>query len=237
MGGSVGVPLYISQALAVAMYIFGFREGWLWIFPTHSAILVDLVTFTVVFGVGYVSAGLAFKIQYVVMVVIAVSLVLIFGNLAVWRSAIEPTLWGGFPGSPESNFSGTNFWAVFAVFFPATTGILAGADMSGELRNPRKSIPLGTLSAIGLSCVVYVLLAVWISKAGTVDELTSNYTLMLDRSLWAPGVLAGLLGATFSSALTSLVGAPRILAALAGDKIIPGVNRWRNCRKGSRGRP
>jgi len=44
---------------------------------------------------------------------------------------------------------------------------------------------------------------------------------MLDKSLWGPGVLAGLLGATFSSALTSLVGAPRILAALARDRILP----------------
>lgn len=35
VGGSIGVPLYVSQALAVVMYIFGFRAGWLWIFPEH----------------------------------------------------------------------------------------------------------------------------------------------------------------------------------------------------------
>ncbi len=221
VGGSVGVPLYLSQALAVAMYVFGFREGWLWIFPHHPALLVDLVTFAVVFAIGYVSAGLAFRIQYVVMVVIAVSLVLVFGNMAVWRAPIEPQLWGGYPGSPESGFAGTNFWAVFAVFFPAATGIMAGANMSGELRDPRRSIPAGTLWAIGLSCVIYLALAVWTAKAASPAELTSNYTVMVERSLWAPGVLAGLLGATFSSALSSLVGAPRILAALAHDRILP----------------
>jgi len=221
VGGSVGVPLYLSQALAVAMYVFGFREGWQWLFPHHPALLVDLVTFGVVFGIGYVSAGLAFRIQHAVLVVIAVSLVLVFGSVAVWRSPIEPQLWGTYPGSPESGFSGTNFWAVFAVFFPAATGIMAGANMSGELRDPRRSIPAGTLWAIALSCLVYVALAVWAAKAASPGELASDYTVMLDRSLWAPGVLAGLLGATFSSALTSLVGAPRILAALASDRIIP----------------
>ncbi len=222
IGGSIGVPLFLSQALAVAMYIFGFREGWLWIFPTHSPLLVDLGIFAVVLLIGYLSASLAFKIQYVVMAVIAVSLVLVLGNMEVWTGATAtPTLWGSYPGSPENQFAGTEFWAVFAVFFPAATGVMAGANMSGELRDPRRAIPLGTLSAIGLSLVIYVALAVWAARAATPTELVSNYTLMLDRSLWGPGVLAGLLGATFSSALTSLVGAPRILAALARDQIIP----------------
>ncbi len=222
IGGSIGVPLYLSQALAVAMYIFGFREGWLWIFPTHPPILVDLGVFALVIGIGYLSASLAFKIQYVVMVVIVLSLVLIFGNFEVWgHTGITPTLWGQYPGSPETQFSGTNFWAVFAVFFPAATGVMAGANMSGELRDPRRSIPAGTLSAIGLSLVIYIALAFWVARAATPDELVSNYTIMLDKSLWGPGVLAGLLGATFSSALSSLVGAPRILAALARDQIIP----------------
>ncbi|MBK8481787.1 MAG: sodium transporter [Proteobacteria bacterium] len=222
IGGSVGVPLYLSQALAVAMYVFGFREGWLSIFPTHPALLVDLATFGVVFAIAYLSAGLAFKVQYVVMVVIVVSLVAVFGNLEVWRSSLAPTWWGSFRGSPEKGFSGTSFWVVFSVFFPAATGIMAGANMSGELKNPRRSIPLGTLTAISVSALVYVVLAVWASRAGTPAELTANYTFMVDRSLYRPAVLAGLLGATFSSALSSLVGAPRILLALARDGLIPG---------------
>jgi solute carrier family 12 sodium/potassium/chloride transporter 2 len=70
IGGSVGVPLFLSQALAVAMYLFGFRAGWLTLFPDHPAILVDLVAFAVVFTVAYISAGLAFRIQYLVLVLI-----------------------------------------------------------------------------------------------------------------------------------------------------------------------
>ncbi|MBT8396713.1 MAG: amino acid permease, partial [Gemmatimonadetes bacterium] len=74
----------------------------------------------------------------------------------------------------------------------------------------------------------------WAAKAGTPEQLVSNYTIMIDRSLWGPIVVAGLLGATFSSALTSLVGAPRILAALGKDRILPG-GEWLG--KTSKGEP
>lgn len=222
IGGSVGVPLYLSQALAVAMYVFGFREGWKWIFPEHPALLVDLAIFGVVFGIAFVSASLAFKIQYVVTAVIALSLVSIFAAPDFLHGTGGPIqLWGSYPGAPENGFRGTSFWLVFAVFFPAATGIMAGANMSGELKNPRKSIPAGTLSAIAVSLVVYIALSVWTVRVATPRELVSNYTVMIDKALWGPLVLAGLLGATFSSALISLVGAPRILQALGKDRLIP----------------
>ena len=231
IGGSVGVPLYLSQAFAVCLYIFGLREGWLWIFPSHPPLLVDLLVFAIILGIAYVSADLAFKLQYAVLAVIALSLAAVLGNMEVWTSETPVSVVGSFRGAPETEFQGTNFWAVFAVFFPAATGIMAGANMSGELQNPRRSIPLGTMSAIGLSTIIYLALAVWSAKAGTPDELTANYTIMADRSLWAPLVIAGLLGATFSSALSSLVGAPRILAALGQDGIIPG-GAWIAARSG-----
>ncbi|MEZ4439950.1 MAG: amino acid permease [Polyangiaceae bacterium] len=221
VGGSVGVPLYLSQALAVAMYVFGFREGWNWIFPTHPPLYVDLALFAAIFLLASLSTRLAFQIQYVVMAVIAVSLVLVLGNVRVWGSGQPIEWWGRFPGFGGEGFSGSSYWAVFAVFFPAATGVLAGANMSGELTNPRRSIPLGTLTAIAISSVVYFVLAIWAARAATPAELNDRYTIMIDRSLWGPGVLAGLLGATFSSALSSLIGAPRIMLALARDRIIP----------------
>jgi amino acid transporter len=230
VGGSVGVPLFVSQALAVAMYIFGFREGVVWLLesmgltlPPSVPLVIDLATFALVFTIAYVSAEFAFKVQYVIMAVIGVSLVLILGSSAGWDTSREILWVGDWRGSVEDGFAGTSFWVVFAVFFPAATGVMAGANMSGDLENPRRAIPWGTLSAIGLSTVVYVLLAVWLARAGTAEELTSNYTFLIDASLWGPGVLAGLLGATLSSALSSLVGAPRILIALVGDKVVPAV--------------
>ncbi|HSO22307.1 MAG TPA: amino acid permease [Chondromyces sp.] len=222
VGGSIGIPFYISQALAVAMYIFGFRAGWLHLFPDHPALLVDLLAFALLFAIGYISAGLAFKIQYLILAVIIGSLASIAA--AGFSGSMDQPVqwWGAFPGSLEEGFKGIGFWAVFAVFFPASTGIMAGANMSGDLKNPRRSIPVGTLSAIGVSLVIYLLLAWWLAASATTEELTSNYTIMIDRALWGPLVLAGLLGATFSSALSSIVGAPRILQALAEHRILPG---------------
>ena len=236
VGGSVGVPLYLSQALAVSMYIFGFREGWLWIFPDHPALLVDLGLFAAIFVIAFISAGLAFKIQYVILAIIVGSLVSIFATV-FQEGALQydPTWIGSFPGSAEGGFEGIGFWAVFAVFFPASTGIMAGANMSGELENPKRAIPLGTLGAIAVSVVVYLALAYWLSRVAPPDVLVENYTVMVDRAAWGPIVLAGLLGATFSSALSSLVGAPRILQALGEHSVLPGAS-WLASR-GESGEP
>ncbi|MGB3543905.1 amino acid permease [Rubrivirga sp.] len=224
VGGSVGIPLYLSQALAVALYVFGFREGWAWVFPEHPAILVDLGVFAVVLGIAYVSASFAFRVQYLIMVVIAASLVSVAVAAAegsMVHDLADVGLVGPYVGAPEDGFSGTSFWAVFAVFFPAATGIMAGANMSGDLRDPKRSIPIGTLSAIAVSLVVYLALAYWLARSATPEELVSNYTVMIDRAAWGPAVVAGLLGATFSSALASIVGAPRILQALGDHGVLP----------------
>ncbi len=221
VGGSIGIPLYLSQALAVAMYIFGFRAGWQYIFPQHPPLLVDFGTFLVLFVIAFISANLAFRVQYLIMAVIFGSLISV--AVAGFSGSMQQpvTWWGNFPGSLENNFSGATFWVVFAVFFPASTGIMAGANMSGELENPRRSIPVGTLSAIGVSLLVYLALAYWLARSATTEELLRNYNVMIDKSAWAPVVLAGLLGATFSSALSSLVGSPRILQALGERDILP----------------
>jgi solute carrier family 12 sodium/potassium/chloride transporter 2 len=214
IGDSVGVPLFLSQALAVAMYLFGFRAGWLTLFPDHPAILVDLVSFAVVFTVAYISAGWAFRIQYLVLVLIVISLVSVFASPVLWVNP-QPINWWG------DSFSQSSFWQVFAVFFPATTGIMSGVNMSGELKNSRQSIPIGTLSAIAVSSVVYLSLCWWCARGVTTADLLSNYTILIDQAFWPPAVLAGLLAATFSAALSSMVGAPRILNALAQDNGIP----------------
>jgi len=232
VGGSVGVPLYLSQALAVSMYIFGFRAGWLWLFPDHSPLLVDLGVFALIFVIGFISAGLAFKIQYLILAVIVASLISVVVSAFQGSMVEEVTWWGSFPGAPEGGFQGIGFWAVFAVFFPASTGIMAGANMSGELENPRRNIPVGTLSAIGISIVIYLALAYWLARVAGEDALVENYTIMVDRAAWGPVVLAGLLGATFSSALSSLVGAPRILQALGQHRILP-AGGWLSRRAGN----
>ncbi len=225
VGGSVGIPRYLSQALAVTMYIFGFREGWLYVFPDHPAILVDIGTFAALYAIAYISADFAIRVQYLIMAIIVgsfISIGIAAGTGSMEYSFQEIQLWGDFVGSPENDFEGSSFWIVFAVFFPATTGIMAGANMSGDLKDPKRSIPVGTLAAIGVSFLIYVLLAIWLARSATTEEMVSNYYVMMDEAFWPPAVLAGLLGATFSSALASLVGAGRILQAMGAHRVVPG---------------
>ncbi len=224
VGGSLGIPRYISQGLAVTMYIFGFREGWLSIFPGHSAFMVDVMVFALLYAIAYKSADLAIKTQYFIMGIIGLSLITIvfasyFGSMQIPTE--EAARWGTFRGSVENDFRGSDFWIVFAVFFPAATGIMAGANMSGELENPKQSIPKGTLYAIGVSFVIYMLLALWIARSASEDELISNYNIMIERSFWPPAMIAGLLGATFSSALASILGSSRILFAMGQHRVLP----------------
>ena len=224
VGGSLGIPRYISQGLAVTMYIFGFREGWLGIFPGHSAFLVDVTVFALLITIAYISANLAIKTQFIIMVIILLSLISIF--IAAYNGSMtiptnEALKWGTYKGSVENGFSGSNFWIVFAVFFPAATGIMAGANMSGELKDPKRSIPAGTLWAIGVSFVIYMALAFWISRSATEAELVSNYYIMVEKAYIGPLILLGILGATFSSALASIVGSSRILFAMGEHKVLP----------------
>ena len=222
VGGSLGIPRYISQGLAVTMYIFGFREGWLSIFPNHYPFLVDLTVFLVLFGIAYVSADLAIKTQYIIMGVIFLSLVAIAlaamnGSMVI--SGREAATWGAFHG--VSGSTNEKFWLVFAVFFPAATGIMAGANMSGELKDPRKSIPSGTLWAIGLSFVIYMALAYWISRSVAEEELLNDFNVVIKYSFFPPLVIAGVLGATASSALASIIGSSRILFAMGQHRVLP----------------
>ncbi len=222
VGGSLGIPRFISQGLAVTMYIFGFREGWLSIFPNHSAFLVDLITFGVLFAIAYKSADLAIKTQYLIMAVIFLSLVSIViaaFNGSMFIPSLDAIKWGGFKG--VEGLQSEKFWLVFAVFFPAATGIMAGANMSGELKDPRKSIPVGTIWAIGVSFVIYMALAYWVSRSADEEELLSNFNVMIDKSFFPPLIIAGILGATFSSALASIIGSSRILFAMGQHRVLP----------------
>jgi solute carrier family 12 sodium/potassium/chloride transporter 2 len=224
VGGSLGIPRYISQGLAVTMYIFGFREGWLSIFPEHNAFMIDLIVFGVLYGIAYKSADLAIKTQFVIMGIIVISLITIvfasyYGSMQIPNEAA--VRWGTFRGSVENGFKGTDFWTVFAVFFPAATGIMAGANMSGELKNPSQSIPKGTLWAIGISFIIYMILAYWIARSASEQELVSNYNIIIERSFWPPAMIAGVLGATFSSALASIIGSSRILFAMGEHRVLP----------------
>ena len=235
IGGAIGIPFYFAQSIAVAMYIFGFREGLQTLTPDINPVLLDLVIFAVVMGIAFISTSFAFKIQFVILGVIVLSLVSIYGALFVNELNFNIQWIGQYPGSVENDFSGSSFWTVFAVFFPAVTGVMAGANMSGDLTNPRKSIPVGTISSVIITTIIYISLIFVAAVIASPDELAQNYNVFIDKALFGPIVLAGLLGATLSSALGSFVGAPRILLALGEKNILPKSKEL--ARKSKKGEP
>ncbi len=221
IGGAIGIPFYFAQAIAVAMYIFGFREGLETLIPDVNTLILDLSIFILVMTIAFVSTSFAFKIQYFILGIIVLSLFSIYGALFVNDLNFDFEWFGKYPGSVDNNSSGSSFWIVFAVFFPAVTGVMAGANMSGDLTNPRKSIPLGTISSVISTTIIYISLIFVAAVIAQPAELASNYNVFIDKALFGPIVLAGLLGATLSSALGSFVGAPRILLALGEKNILP----------------
>lgn len=217
VGGSVGVPLFLAQSISIALYVLGFTEGWLRIFPSHPEAIVAIVTYLVVVGIVYVSTQFASRTQFLILGIVVFSLIsVVLGSFPILgqEGFTEPVVLVG-------DFPAANFWETFAVFFPAVTGIMVGISMSGSLRKPREDIPKGTMSAIAVTLVVYLLLTYWLSRVATSQELVENTTIMVDKAAFGWAILAGMLGATFSSALGSLVAAPRVMQALALHQILP----------------
>ena len=112
------------------------------------------------------------------------------------------------------------FAVVFAICFPAFTGMTAGVGLSGDLRNPRRSIPLGTMLGTFTGLVVYVLVVVKLRLSASPDQL-GGHLVMADVALWGPLIAIGLGAATISSAVGSMLVAPRTLQALAADRVLP----------------
>ncbi len=220
IGGAIGIPLYLAQALSVALYTLGFAESVHVVAPSVPVRPLALATTVLVTVLALVSARAAIRAQYVIMAVIVLSLVMFFLGTHDVTAPVLPGHVGGTRG-----FRPEPFWGVFAVFFPAVTGIMAGVNMSGDLAEPRKSIPRGTLAAIAVSYVVYMTIPIVLDKRADVASLVDDPLIMRSLALWGPAILLGVWGATLSSALGSILGAPRILQALARDRVLPGPMR------------
>jgi amino acid transporter len=215
-GGSIGVVFFVAQATSVAMYVIGFTEALVAAFPTAElsfplvATLVNLVVFSCVLG----GASWAIKVQYGILALLGLAL----GSflVGVWVGASSEQLSENM--APDYGL-GNDFFVMFALFFPAATGIMAGANMSGDLKKPGRAIPRGTLASIGVTAAIYLAMALALGATADHYTLTTNHLVVRDTALVPLLITLGIFAATLSSALGSMMGAPRILQALARDDV------------------
>jgi amino acid transporter len=215
-GGMIAVFFYIAQAAAVALYIIGFTEALFWAFPgmTFSFRTVATLTNTIVFACVYIGAGWTIRIQYGILAILMVSLGSFF--FGAFENASVATL----SGNMSPAWSGHNTLAfIFALFFPAVTGIMAGVNMSGDLKDPSRSIPRGTFCAIGFTALIYGAAIILLAASNPRSVLTGEGFVMVETARWGMLIYAGVICATLSSALGSMMGAPRILQAFAVDNV------------------
>ncbi len=216
-GAAMGIPLALSQAIGVSFYTAGFAEALtqagLPVVSAWDPRLVGLVTLVVLATVSTISANIALKSQYFIMAAIAFSLVAFFLGGA-------PT--GLVPPSPEKVPAALGFWPVFAVFFPAVTGILSGVGMSGDLKDPGKSIPRGTIAAVLTGYLVYMAVPVALNAFVPDASVLRTDSMILQKcARWPFAILLGVWAATLSSAVGSFLCAPRVFQALSRDRLLP----------------
>ena len=219
-GGALGLVLFLAQSVSIGFYCIGFGEVVVGLFGLgHLFVqIVALIAIAGLFLLAWQGADWATRFQFIVMAILCLSLVSFFiGGLRHWDAELLHANWQAPEGGP-------GFWVLFAVFFPAVTGFTQGVSMSGDLRDPGKSLPAGTFLAVGISILVYLAVAFFFAGNLSQAVMVSDYGAMNRISILPFLITAGVFAATLSSAMASFLGAPRILQSLATDKIFPFLN-------------
>ncbi|NXK25164.1 S12A1 protein, partial [Arenaria interpres] len=276
-GGSIGLIFAFANAVAVAMYVVGFAETVVELLKESDTLMVDesndiriIGTITVVCLLGISVAGMEWeaKAQVILLIVLLVAIANFFiGTVIPTNNEKKARGFFNYEASIfAENFgpdfrSGEGFFSVFAIFFPAATGILAGANISGDLEDPQSAIPKGTMLAILITTVAYIGVAICVASCvvrdatGSVNDtivpgmscngssacslgydfsrcasqpcdygLMNNFQVMSMVSGFGPLITAGIFSATLSSALASLVSAPKVFQALCKDNVYKGLH-------------
>lgn len=231
-GGTIGVVFSFATTFSTVLHVFGFVEvvrglighditpNGQFDIPIIGISLVTLLLITV-----SISLAWEFYLQYVLAALIGVSIIaILFG----WALPSNPswTVQNLKDNFKPSYQSGETFWSIFAVFFPACTGIMAGANISGDLKDPQKSIPIGTIGAIGATTLLYIVTAIILASSGDRERLHNDTGLLADIALWKWLITIGVIAASVSSASAALVGGPKIFQALCKDDILPSIFKF-----------
>ncbi|MCF8226761.1 MAG: hypothetical protein K9J30_12860 [Bacteroidales bacterium] len=230
IGSSIGMALYLSQAISVAFYIIAFSEAFIPLLdylhynfniPYIDKRWIGLLLMTALSVIMLTrGANMGVKALYLVVAILFSSLLMFFAGNPETRPA-EFNL-------AESIENNDGFFYVFTIIFPAFTGLIAGLGLSGDLRDPSRSIPRGTLWATFAGFFIYILVAYKLVISAAPEELASDPLIMERIALWGPIIPIGLAAASLSSALGSIMVAPRTLQAIAVDRIFPNtkINSW-----------
>lgn len=223
VGGAIGISLYFSQAISVAFYLIAFAEafrplfGWI---QAQTGFSPDARLISVPAGIILSAliirrgANIGVSALWVVVSILVVALGAFFLGSPTPEAPSELLLFNRVAGHD-------GLFYVFAIIFPAFTGMTAGVGLSGDLKNPRRSIPLGTLGATLTGMAVYILVVIKLASCASADQLAANQFIMSDIALWGPIIPIGLAAATMSSAIGSILVAPRTLQALGADAVLP----------------
>ena len=230
IGAAIGIALYLSQAISVAFYVIAFSEAFEPLIRyLHFQINIPLIDKRWI-GLASMSllslviltrgAKIGMKALYFVVTILFTSLLFFF--LGKSSTPEKSLVLNAQIQNPD------NFFFVFTIIFPAFTGLIAGLGLSGDLRNPSKSIPRGTLWATLSGFVIYILVAYKLSVSASPEDLASDQMIMEKIAIWGPIIPIGLAAASLSSALGSIMVAPRTLQALGYDNVFPGagLNSW-----------
>ncbi|XP_010582634.1 PREDICTED: solute carrier family 12 member 3 isoform X2 [Haliaeetus leucocephalus] len=176
LGGSIGLIFAFANAVAVAMHTVGFAETVRDLLQEHNSLIVDptndiriigVVTVTVLLGISLAGMEWEAKAQILFFLVILVSFINYLVGTVIPATA-EKQAKGFFSYRADifaqnfvPNWRGPegSFFGLFSIFFPSATGILAGANISGDLKDPAVAIPKGTLMAIFWTTVSYLVLS------------------------------------------------------------------------------
>jgi len=226
-GGAIGIPLYLCRTLSVTFYCYGLSEAILVLVPETQGLWSEyrLEGLTILFIILVTtlsgkSAKLVLKSQIPIMIIVGASIIaLIVGVLS--QDMHAPITEATYTTAPEG------FWYVFAVFFPAVTGFTAGIGLSGDLKDPQKSIPKGTLGAVVSGAAIYLIIPLLLAITGalTIEQMSNpeaGVTIWTRIAVFGPWIVyPAVWGAVLSSAFGSILGGPRILQALSMDGLAP----------------
>ncbi|KAI4875896.1 hypothetical protein NFI96_030203 [Prochilodus magdalenae] len=200
MGGPIGMVFSFANALGCALNTVGFAEVVRDLLVEYNAVMVDdlndvriigTITVTVLLLISLAGMEWESKTQILFFIVLMVT----FANYIVGSfipASKEKQAMGFFSYRgeilaenlfPDYRGADGSFFQMFAIFFPSAIGILAGANISGDLKDPEVAIPRGTLMAIFWTTVSYLIISITAgacvvrdASGNANDSLPVNYT-------------------------------------------------------------